>query len=135
MAIDFGKRHIGLAVSDETKTIANGLDTIHYVNRKEMMQKLRNIIKEKEVDKIVLGYPFSMSGKSSSIGLEVLSFRQLLETEFQLPIELLDERFTTEMSKDILREMGKKPIHRKSLIDKISAVIILEDYLQFIKKQ
>jgi len=130
LAIDFGKRHIGLAVSDETKMIAIGLNTIHYTNKKEMVQKLRNIIKEKEVEKIVLGYPLSMLGNITQIGLDVLDFKKLLETEFALSVELLDERFTTEMSKGILREMGKKPIHRKSVIDKISAMIMLEDYLR-----
>ena len=133
LAIDFGKKHIGLAVSDETKTIASGLDTMHYLNRKEIVEKLRHIIKEKEVERIVLGYPFSMSGKLSSIGLEVSKFKQQLETEYELPVELIDERFTTEMSKDILREMGKKPLRKKSVIDKISAVIILEDYLRNLK--
>jgi putative Holliday junction resolvase len=130
LAIDFGKKHIGMAVSDELKIIANGLDTIHYNNEKELIEKLRVIIKDRDVEKIVLGYPISMSGKITQIGLDVLDFKKLLETEFALSVELLDERFTTEMSKDILREMGKKPLRKKSVIDKISAVIILEDYLR-----
>jgi putative Holliday junction resolvase len=134
LAIDFGKKHIGMAISDELKIIANGLDTIFYNNEKELIEKLRVIIKDRDVEKIVLGYPISMSGKITQIGLDVLDFKKLLETEFALSVELLDERFTTEMSKDILKEMGKKPIHRKSVIDKISAVIMLEDYLQVMKK-
>lgn len=134
LAIDFGKRHIGLAISDETKTIASGLESIYYKSEKEIIEKLRLIIKDREVEKIVLGYPISMSGKITQIGLEVLHFKKLLETEFDLSVELLDERFTTEMSRRVVQEMRRKPTPPKALLDKISAVIMLEDYLQFSKK-
>lgn len=134
LAIDFGKKHIGLAISDEMKIIATGLETIFYNNEKEIIEKLRGIIKDKDVEKIVLGYPISMSGKITQIGLVVIDFKRLLEKEFGLSVELLDERFTTEMSRRVVSEMQRKPAHAKGLLDKISAVIMLEDYLQFNKK-
>jgi putative Holliday junction resolvase len=130
LAIDFGKRHIGLAVSDETKIIATGLDTIYYKDKKEVVEKLRNIIKEKDVEKIVMGYPISMSGKITQIGLEVLDFKKLLTQELNMDIELLDERFTTEMSRRVVQEMKRKPTPPKGLLDKISAVIMLQDFLK-----
>jgi len=134
LAIDFGKRHIGLAISDEMKIIAIGLETIFYNNEKDLIEKLRVIIKDKDVEKIVLGYPISMSGKITQIGLVVIDFKRLLEKEFGLAVELLDERFTTEISRRVVQEMKKKPTPSKGLLDKISAVIILQDYLQFSKK-
>jgi putative Holliday junction resolvase len=134
LAIDFGKKHIGLAISDEMKIIANGLETIFYNNEKDLIEKLRVIIKDRDVEKIVLGYPISMSGKITQIGLDVLDFKKLLETEFALQVELLDERFTTEMSRRVVSEMKRKPAPPKGLLDKISAIIMLEDYLQFMKK-
>ncbi|MBS4014830.1 MAG: Holliday junction resolvase RuvX [Candidatus Latescibacteria bacterium] len=134
LAIDFGKKHIGLAVSDETKTIATGLDTLSYHNKKEVIEKLKQIVKDKEVEKIVLGYPISMSGKITKIGLEVLEFKKFLEQNLSLKIELLDERLTTEISKRIVEQVRRKPTPPKALLDKLSAIIMLQDYLSQIKK-
>jgi putative Holliday junction resolvase len=129
LAIDFGKKNIGLAVSDETKTIASGLDGFHYNSKKEVIEKLKTVIREKEIEKIVLGYPISMSGKITQIGLLVLNFKKLLEEKFALPVELLDERFTTEIARQTIQQVKRKSIPPKSLIDKVSSTIILQDYL------
>jgi len=129
LAIDFGKKNIGLAVSDETKTIASGLDGFRYNSKKEIIVRLKSIIKDKEVEKIVLGYPISMSGKITQIGLLVLDFKKFLEDKFALPVELLDERFTTEIARQTIQQVKRKSIPPKSLIDKVSATIILQDYL------
>jgi len=129
LAIDFGKKNIGLAVSDETKTIASGLDGFRYNSKKEIIVRLKSIIKDKEVEKIVLGYPISMSGEITQIGLLVLDFKKLLEEKFALPVELLDERFTTEIARQTIRQVKRKSIPPKLLIDKVSATIILQDYL------
>jgi putative Holliday junction resolvase len=134
LAIDFGKKHIGLAVSDETKTIATGMDTLSYHNKKEVVEKLRQIVKDKEIEKIVLGYPISMSGKITKIGLEVLEFKNFLEQNLGLKIELLDERLTTEISKRIVEQVRRKPTPPKAILDKLSAIIMLQDYLSQIKK-
>lgn len=134
LAIDFGKRHIGLAVSDPTQTIATGLDTIDYHHQKEVIAKLQQIVKQKEVEKIVLGYPVSMSGKITKIGLEVLEFKKNLEQNLNMKVELLDERLTTEISKRIVEQVRRKPTPPKAILDKLSAIIMLQDYLSQIKK-
>lgn len=135
LAIDFGKRHIGLAISDENKVIASGLDSIHYKKPNEAIEKLKAIISTKNVEKIILGYPISMSGKITKIALEVLDFKKLLEQNFEVPIELLDERLTTEISKKIIEQVKRKPTPPKTLLDKISAIIMLQDYLSQKRKQ
>ncbi|MCX7784782.1 MAG: Holliday junction resolvase RuvX [candidate division WOR-3 bacterium] len=134
LAIDYGKRNIGLAISDETKTIAYGIDGIHYKNEETAIEKLQIIIKEKNIEKIILGYPLAMSGKDTQMSQLVLEFKKVLEQKFNLPIILFDERFTTEISKRIIQERGKKSFSSKRLIDKLSAVVILQDYLTSIKK-
>jgi putative Holliday junction resolvase len=129
LAIDFGTKNIGLAVSDETKTIASGLEGFHYNSKKEVIERIKTVVKVKEIEKIVLGNPISMSGKVSQIGLLVVNFKKTLEDKFNLPVVLFDERFTTEMSRATIRQVKGKSIQNKSLIDKISATIILQDYL------
>lgn len=135
LAIDFGKKNIGFAVSDETKTIAYGLEGFRYNSKNEIIEKLKSIITEKEIEKIVIGYPISMSGKITQIGLLVLDFKRFLEKNFSVPIELLDERFTTEMSKRVIEQVKRKPSPSKSLIDKLSAIIMLQDYLSQQRKR
>jgi putative Holliday junction resolvase len=129
LAIDFGKKNIGLAVSDETKTIASGLEGIRYKDKSEVIEKLKRIIKERDVEKIVLGYPISMSGKMTQIGLLVLDFKRHLEQNLAIKVELLDERLTTEISKRIVEQVRRKPTPPKALLDKLSAIIMLQDYL------
>lgn len=134
LAIDFGKKHIGLAVSDETQTIAVGLDTFNYHHKKEVIERLKQIVQEKDVERIVLGYPISMAGKITKIGLEVLEFKKHLEQNLSITVELLDERLTTEISKRIVEQVKRKPTPPKSILDKLSAIIMLQDYLSHQKK-
>lgn len=134
LAIDYGKRNIGLAVSDETKTIAYAIENIHYKNEQTVIEKLQVIIKERDIEKIVLGYPIAMSGKDTQISQLVLNFKKVLESKFNLPVILFDERFTTEISKRIIKEKGKKFRSSKELIDKISAVVLLQDFLEGTKE-
>ncbi len=134
LAIDYGKRNIGLAVSDETKTIAYGIENINYKNEQTAIEKLQVIIKERNIEKIVLGYPIAMSGKDTQISQLVLNFKKILEDRFNLPVILFDERFTTEISKRIVKEKGKKSQSSKALINKLSAVVILQDFLNGMRK-
>jgi putative Holliday junction resolvase len=134
LAIDYGAKKIGLAISDETKTIATGLNGIRYKKLTELIEELKILCQEKRVERIILGYPISMAGKITKLALEVMEFKKNLETDLGLPVELLDERLTTEIAKQIHQRVMRKPTPPKSLLDKISAIIILQDYLQRIRK-
>ncbi len=134
LAIDYGKRNIGLAVSDETKTIAYGIEGIYYKTEKTIIEKLQIVINEKKIEKIVLGYPLAMSGKDTPISQLVLNFKKVLEERFNIPVILFDERFTTEISKRIIREKEKKQVSSKKILDKLSAVVLLQDFLAWVKR-
>lgn len=130
LAIDYGTKRIGLAVTDPLKMFAIPFDTIP--NDKHTLDKLKQIISEKNVVKIILGNPVKENGEDSTISKDVRKFKSELEKKIDLAIELVDERYSSEIaSKRILESVpSKKKRRNKSLIDKNAAAVILEDYLK-----
>jgi|UniRef100_A0A7C6EDA9 putative Holliday junction resolvase len=135
LSIDFGKARVGLAISDETQTIAQGLPTINYKSEKELIARIRKIIEEQGVSEIVIGNPISLSGKQTKRSSEVLLFLAKLKKTIPLPIRLLDERLTSQLSMRILGTVYSKVSRQKEAIDKLAATIILKDYLTTKKNQ
>lgn len=129
LSIDFGQARVGLAISDETQTIAQSFSTISYKDDEELIMTLSKIIKERKVTEIVVGNPISLSGKKTKRSVEVESFLTKLKKTISLPIKLFDERLTSQLSRRILGTVYKKPSRQKEAIDKLAATIILEDYL------
>jgi putative Holliday junction resolvase len=129
MAIDYGTRRIGLALTDPLFTFAYPFKTLP--NDSSFFNELRKIINEQNILKIILGYPLKESGESSSITEEVLKFKKKLENAFKLEVVLKDERYTSSIAKEIINKTVTKKSKRrdKGLIDKSSAAIILQDYL------
>ena len=132
LAIDYGARRIGLAVSDETQTIAQGLKTFDCAEKglPGALAEIGRIAQNCEVELIILGYPLSLSGKPSTRGKEVDTFRAALEDALNIPVELVDERFTTALAHRYAEEGGRKARADRQPIDMIAAVILLEDYLK-----
>jgi putative Holliday junction resolvase len=136
LAIDYGERRIGLAISDETRTIAQGLRTIDAGPRtanpgpRVALEQIAEIVRQNDVELIILGYPTSMNGKPSTRGNEVEGFQALLEKAVKVPIELVDERFTTALANRYLGEGHKKVRPDKQPVDIVAATILLEDYLE-----
>lgn len=130
LAIDYGSKRIGLAITDPLKMFAIPYDTIP--NDKNTLNKIEQIIKEKCVVKIILGNPVKESGEDSNISKDIRKFQTELGTKINLEIELVDERYSSEIaSKRIIESVpSKKKRRNKSLIDKNAAAVILEDYLQ-----
>ena len=160
LAIDFGERRIGLAISDETRTIAQGLAVLDCGARSAkrgqgsrnqgiresrsqeepkssnprvlescFLEQIAEIVVEKEVGHIILGYPTSMSGKPSTRGNEVEAFKAELQKKAHVPVELVDERFTTALALRYLGETHKKVRPDKQPVDMVAATVLLEDYL------
>jgi putative pre-16S rRNA nuclease len=129
MAIDFGEKRIGLALTDPLFTFAYPFKTLP--NDSNFFNKLGKIINEQNILKIILGYPLKESGASSLITQEVLKFKKKLENIFKLEVVLKDERYTSSIAKDIINKTVTKKSKRrdKGLLDKSSAAIILQDYL------
>ena len=130
MAIDYGTKRVGLAVTDPLKIIANGLDT---VPTSELFEFLEKYLAEEEVDTIVIGEPLHADGNPTQIEPLVQKFVEKIKKRFpEVKIDRQDERYTSVEAKRIILQSGAKKKKRrdKSLVDKISAVLILQEYLE-----
>ena len=127
LGIDIGKKRIGVAVSDETYFLARGLSTIER-NRKEF-KKIKELTVEYEIEKIVFGLPLKLDGSRSSQTEKTLLFVEELKKSISLSFIPWDERLTTKEAEKILIQADLSRKKRKKLIDKLSAQIILQDYL------
>lgn len=129
MALDFGLKRTGIALTDELNIIASGLKT---VDSKELMSFLKETIPTKKVDTLVLGEPKRLDNSDTHITENVRLLKQALEKEFPtVKVILMDERFTSKMAFQTMIDGGlsKKQRQNKALIDEISATIILQSYL------
>ncbi|MDH5683199.1 MAG: Holliday junction resolvase RuvX [bacterium] len=129
LCLDLGERRVGLAISDETQTIAQSLDTITFKNEPDLIATLKRIAAEHNISEIVIGNPISLAGKKTKRSNMVDSFQAKLQKFIDLPIKLFDERFTSQLAIRILSETYRKPHRKKAAIDKLAATIILEDYI------
>ena len=133
LGVDFGLKRIGLSITDQEKIFAFPLTTIEFNGAFDF---LKNLFLEEEVSKVVIGYPKRLSGVDSDIESSIKIFITKFKKQFPaIEIERFDERFTSKLaSKAIVSSgLGKKKRSDKSLIDKVSAAIILQDYLTFNK--
>lgn len=131
LAIDYGSKRSGIAVTDESKIIASGLTT---VNTKELLAWLQDYCVNEEVDLIIIGEPKRLHGEPSAIEEEIKIFITQLKEQLQaVEIKRMDERFTSKMAFDVMLTSGlsKKKRRDKKLVDQISATIILQDYLHY----
>ncbi len=131
LAIDYGKKRIGLAVTDPLKMIANGLDT---VATHTIFNYLESYFEKEEVDTIVIGAALQMSGEESETMKQIHPFKRRLEKLYpDKKIVFVDERFTSVLAQKAIIEGGIKKQerrHNKGLVDKVSATIILQSYLE-----
>lgn len=130
LAIDYGTKRTGIAVTDPLQIIANGLDTLP---TEQVFDFLKKYIAEEPVETIVVGEPMYPDGNPAQIAPQVQAFvKQLRELFPTLKVLMQDERFTSEDAKKIILQSGAKKKKRqdKGLVDKISAVLILQEYLE-----
>ncbi len=130
LAIDYGQKRVGLAVTDEEQIIATALDTVH---SKDIIQYLKNYTSIEKVDSFVVGEPKQMNNQLSEAVKFIDPFIKKLKKEFpDIGIERYDERFTSKMAFDTMIAAGlkKKDRQNKETVDKISAVLILQSYME-----
>ena len=129
MGLDVGDKTIGVAVSDLMGLTAQGVKTIKRVGKKKDIEALKEIIKERQVNKIVSGLPKNMNGTLGPPGEKVIKFCELLEEETGIKIEYWDERLSTVAAERTLIQGNVRRENRKGVIDMVAAVIILQGYL------
>ena len=129
MGLDVGDKTIGVAVSDLMGLTAQGVKTIKRVGKKKDIEALKEIIKERQVNKIVSGLPKNMNGTLGPQGEKVIKFCELLEEEAGIKIEYWDERLSTVAAERTLIQGNVRRENRKGVIDMVAAVIILQGYL------
>ena len=129
MGLDIGDKTIGVAVSDIMGITAQGVKTIRRESKKKDIEELKNIIKERQVNKIVSGLPKNMNGTLAPLGEKVIKFCDLIKEETGLEIEFWDERLTTVAAHKAMLEADLSREKRSKIVDKIAAVYILQGYL------
>ncbi|MEA2105545.1 MAG: Holliday junction resolvase RuvX [Bacteroidota bacterium] len=130
LAIDYGRKKVGLAVTDPLQMIANALTTVH---AKDIWNFLSDYLNKETVDCIVVGYPKQMNNKASEAVRYINPFVKRLQKLYpEMDIQLVDERFTSKIAHQTMIDAGlrKKARQNKALVDTISATIILQSYLE-----
>jgi len=130
MAFDYGNKRLGIAVTDPLQMIANGLTTIH---PKDAIEFLKKYLLTEQVETFVVGEPKQMDGTASQSAQHVKGFVTILKKNFpEIPIAMMDERFTSKMASAVIAQSGLKKMARqdKALVDTISATIILQSYME-----
>lgn len=130
MAFDYGTKRIGIAVTDPLQMIATGLDTVH---PNQIIEYLKKYLQSEQVETFVVGEPKQMDGTPSQSAPHVKGFVNLLKKTFtDIPVEMMDERFTSKMASAAILAGGIKKSGRrdKALVDNVSAVILLQSWME-----
>ena len=130
LAVDFGKKRCGLAATYDLRIIASGLDT---VETSVLMEYLKKYFEKNTVDEVVIGLPTDLKGNMSEVEEDIQKFIEELKNEFpEVSVERFDERFTSKIASYFISQSGKNKKQRqeKGLIDKVSATLILQQYLE-----
>ena len=131
IGLDYGQKRIGISISDSSQIIATGLTTV--IN-KNIFHFLNNLFVEEEIDTVIVGYSKNLDGTDSDISLEIENFICKLKSNYPTKkIKTIDERFTSKIAFRSIIDSGvkKQKRRKKSLIDEVSATIILQDYLSY----
>ena len=130
MGIDYGQVRIGIALTDLMKVIASPYEVYKSVSKSSDLEYFAKLVKEKEVQKIVIGLPLNMDGSEGKRAIATRQFGEALQSKTGLPVVYQDERLSSVEAEEYLLSADVRRDKRKNLIDKVSASIILEEYLR-----
>ena len=130
LAVDHGEKRIGLALSDPTATIASPLDVIKHTTRLMDAAQVANLASENDVGLIVIGQSFYEDGTPNLAGRRAANFAEVLKEQTDIPVELVDESFSTKDAQRTVVEMGIPRKKRKGHHDALAAVMILKSYIE-----
>lgn len=128
--IDFGTVRIGIAVSDPGQTLSTPLEVLNRRTLELDQQYFLNLVQEEQLVGFVVGLPVHMSGDASAKSKEAIEFGRWLSEVTSLPVDYIDERYTTAMAREVLNQTGLSGKKRKAMLDKIAAHVILAAYLE-----
>ena len=129
LALDLGDRRIGVAVSDETGTLASPVATLQRVGPKKDLQKIAELVRTLEAQEVVVGLPLNMDGTEGKQAAKVRAFMAGVSRRVDVPVVARDERLTSVAADEVLRERGVERAKRKQVIDQVAAVLILQEHL------
>lgn len=137
IGLDLGTKTCGVAISDRTNTLASLFKVINFKSEdyESIIPELKQIISDKEITEIALGFPKNMDNSCGFASERSLKFKELLEKNIDIKVNLIDERLTTVEAENILINLDKSRKDRKKVIDGVSAVLILESFLRERKNQ
>lgn len=130
LAVDFGKARTGLAVCDKEEMLSSPLTQINEYNRENLIEKIRRIADERKAELIVVGLPKNMDGSEGESAQNAREFASELNKATGIDVDMQDERGTTITAHNYLNTTNTRGKKRKSVVDTLSATIILEDYLR-----
>lgn len=129
LGLDVGRKRIGVAGCDRTGLIAAGLTTVERRSFEDDVAQFRHLVKERQVDTLVVGLPYSMDGSLGFQAKQVQKFAEKLAKALQLPLEYMDERLTSFEAEQLIRAENRSPSRHKALIDQKAASLILQQWL------
>ena len=129
LGLDLGSKRMGIALSDETLTIASSYKVINYKVQEEIIAELKEIIENFDISKIILGLPKNMNNTIGERAEETISFKELIENKLSISVELQDERLSTISAEKYMIEADVSRKKRKNKVDSLAATIILQTYL------
>jgi putative Holliday junction resolvase len=135
LAIDFGTKRMGLAVSDALGMTAQGLPTLQRTRIADDLEHLRSLVEEYSVEKVLVGNPIGHSGGQTSMSQLVADFAEKLRRRLPCPVELRDERLTSVEANRTLREAGLSIGKRQRAVDRMAAVLLLQSYLDYLENE
>ena len=135
LAIDFGTRRMGLAVSDALGMTAQGLPTLERTRIADDLERLRLLVEEYSVGKVLVGNPISHSGGETSMSQLASEFAEKLRKRVACPVEMHDERMTSIVANRTLREAGLSIGKRQRAVDRLAAVLLLQSYLDYLENE
>jgi putative Holliday junction resolvase len=129
IGIDIGEKRMGVAISDETQTLARGIEAIEVKSKDDCFLKIKSIIDKNNAKEVVVGLPLNMNGSRGPQAQRATAFIKDLEGRFSIPITAFDERLTTKQGERILIEADMSRKKRRTKIDSLAAQIMLQSYL------
>ncbi len=129
MALDMGEKTIGVAVSDSTMLIAQGVEIIKRKSLDKDLARLEELLQEYEVEEVVVGLPLNMNGSEGPEAQKARNFGEKIKARLKVPVIFWDERLTTMAAERTLLDADLSRAKRKKVIDKMAAVFILQNYL------